>query len=129
MGRLFGFIGVLAAVAVGAYVYSHQAKEAALGTNNPRAVVDVVGVRGDLLAIAQAERMHFASAGSYVGLDELISSGDLTMARRSRGPYVYDVEAAGATGFTATATCAGGREAGCADRVIRVDETMQVHSE
>ena len=128
MGRLFGFMGLLAAVAAGAYIYSHQAQATAMGTNTPRAVVDVVGVRNDLLAIAQAERRRFALEGKYATIDELMSSGDLLLPAKGRGPYTYEADLS-ATGFRIQATCAGGPAQGCASRGISVDETLQVQSE
>ena len=42
------------------------------GTNNPKAAINITGVRSDLMTIAQAERGHFALEGKYASLDELI---------------------------------------------------------
>ena len=87
MGRAFGFLTLIAVVAVGAYVYMRQTQGVmSAGTSNPTATVDLIGVRNDLLVIAQAERSHAATQGSYVSMDALRSQGDLSMTRDNRGP-------------------------------------------
>src|SRR5271155_3938144 len=107
MGRIFGFLALLAGVGIGMYLYAKQAQStsAAAGVNNPRAVVDITGVRTDLMNIAQAERGYLASEGKYASLDELISSRSLTVSRQ-RPPYRYEVETSG-SGFRVTATRSG----------------------
>lgn len=87
MGKTFSFLALLAVLVVGAWYYLHQAQGVlSAGTSNPTATVDLIGVRNDLLAIAQAERSHAAlNNGAYVSLDELRSSGDLAMSRDRRG--------------------------------------------
>jgi hypothetical protein len=61
MGRAFGFITLIAVVAVGAWIYMRQTRSVmTAGTSSPTATVDLIGVRSDLLAIAQAERSHAA---------------------------------------------------------------------
>jgi hypothetical protein len=104
MSRIFGFLTLLIALGVGLYFYAHQAQSAsaAAGASNPRTAVDVVGVRSDLMTIAQAERGNFALEGKYASLDELISSRSLSVARQ-RPPYTYRVETS-ATGFRVVAT-------------------------
>jgi hypothetical protein len=93
MGRAFGFLGVVVALAVGMYVYSKQAQSssAAAGTDNPKAAINLTGVKSDLISIASAERRYFATEGKYASLDELISSNYITVARQ-RPPYTYEVE-------------------------------------
>lgn len=104
MGRLFGFVGMVAALAIGMYMYAKQAQApaAAAGTNNPKAAVNITGVRTDLMNIAQAERGYFATEGKYVSLDELISSRAISISRQ-RPPYSYEVETA-VGGFRVVAT-------------------------
>jgi hypothetical protein len=104
MGRLFGFVGLVAALAVGMYIYSKdiQNTSATTGTNNPRAAVNITGVRTDLMSIAQAERGYFATENKYASLDELISSHAITITRQ-RPPYTYEVETSGG-GFRVVAT-------------------------
>lgn len=104
MGRLFGFVGLVAVLAVGMYIYSKelQSTSGAVGGNNPKAAVNITGVRADLIAIAQAERGYFATEGKYTSLDELISSHSITI-NRQRPPYTYEVET-GSGGFRVVAT-------------------------
>ena len=128
MGRAFNFIALLAVLAVGAWFYMHQAQNVISGgTANPTATVDLMGVRNDLLAIAQAERSHAARSGGYVSLDELRSGGDLSMPRDHRGPYTYSAEING-TGFRIVATYSGAQNSGM-PKSLSIDERMQVSQE
>jgi len=125
MGRAFGFVTLLIVVAAGAYIYMRQTQSTmSAGTSNPTATVDLMGVRSDLLAIAQAERTHAAMAGSYVSLDALRAGGDLAMDRTNRGPYSYSAEVSG-TGFRVVATWNGAENAGM-PKTISIDESMQI---
>src|SRR5438067_6170876 len=107
MSRLFGFLSVVIVMAAGLYIYSRQVQStsAAAGVNNPKAAIDITGVRTDLMSIAQAERGYFALEGKYASLDELISSRSLSVARQ-RQPYTYDVETS-SSGFRVVATRSG----------------------
>ena len=91
--RVFGLMSVVIVMAIGMYIYSKQmqSSSAEAGANSPKAAINITGVRADLIAIASAERRHFATDGKYVSLDELISSKDITVARQ-RPPYSYEVE-------------------------------------
>jgi hypothetical protein len=104
MGRLFSFVGLVAALAVGMYIYSKQIQStsAAVGASSPKAVADITGVRTDLMSIAQAERSYFATENKYASLDELISSHAITISRQ-RPPYTYEVET-GSASFRVIAT-------------------------
>jgi len=123
MSRIFGFLTLLIGLGIGLYFYAHQAQSAsvAAGANNPRAAVDVVGVRSDLMTIAQAERGNFALEGKYVSLDELISSKSLSVARQ-RPPYTYSVETS-STAFRVVAARSG-ENTSRTPAEISVDENM-----
>lgn len=127
MGRVFGFLSLLAAVAIGMYLYAHdaQSSSAAAGVNNPKAAIDITGVRTDLMTIAQAERGYFALEGKYATLDELISSRSMSVARQ-RHPYTYDIETSG-SGFRVVATRSGDDASGLPSQ-LSVDENMQFQS-
>jgi len=124
MSRLFGFLSVVIVMAAGLYIYSRQVQStsAATGTNNPKAAINITGVRTDLMTIAQAERGYFALEGKYASLDDLISSRSLTVARQ-RLPYSYDIEMNG-SGFRVVASRTGDDNSG-APAQISVDENMQ----
>jgi hypothetical protein len=125
MGRAFGFLSLIIVVAVGAYIYMRQTQGVmSAGSSNPKATVDLIGVRNDLLAIAQAERSHAAMQGSYVSIEALRSQGDLTMTRDSRGPYNYSAEITDSS-FRVVATYSGPEGSGM-PQTLSVDQTMQV---
>jgi hypothetical protein len=126
MGRALGFIGLLIAVGIGAFLYAKQAQSVAPGGGSPKTTIDVVGVRNDLMVIANAERRRLASDGKYVSLDDLRSNGDISMPSNTRGPYTYSVETSDA-GFVVRATYSGSDSS--APRSISVDQTMQIVTE
>jgi hypothetical protein len=125
MGRAFGFISLIVVVGIGAYIYMHQTQSVmSAGSSTPTATVDLIGVRNDLLTIAQAERSHQAAQGSYVSIEALRSQGDLTMTRDNRGPYNYSAEVSDSS-FRIVATYAGTAGSGM-PQTLSVDQTMQV---
>jgi hypothetical protein len=125
MGRAFGFLSLIIVVGLGAYIYMRQTQGVmSAGSSNPKATVDLIGVRNDLLAIAQAERSHAAMQGSYVSIEALRSQGDLTMTRDSRGPYNYSAEITDSS-FRVVATYSGPEGSGM-PQTLSVDQTMQV---
>lgn len=128
MGRILGFIGLLIALAVGAYLYTRQTQStsAALGAAGPRAAIDVAGVRNDLLAFANAEKQQFAMEGKYLPLEELRAKGTSIPADR-RGPYTYSAEISD-TSFRITATYSGPEAAG-APKSLSIGESMQIETQ
>ena len=129
MSRAFGFVGLLIVLAVGAYIYKQQIVSTSApggSASNPRATIDVVGVKNDLIAIAQGERRHFASEGKYVSLDELISNGDISMQKPSRGPFNYSADVSD-SGFVITATYSGPEAGG--PKTMSIDQTMEIKTE
>jgi hypothetical protein len=58
----------------------------------PTQAISLTGVRADLLQIAQAERGNMALNGHCSSLDNLVSSGSLTMSRTARDGYTYEIE-------------------------------------
>ena len=119
MGRAFGFIVLVIVVALGAYLYTRQAQSVTSVGSNPETTINVTTVRNDLLAIANAERRYFASNGKYVSLDELRTSGDITIP--SRPNYAYSAQTTDAT-FKIIAVYSGPDPK--APKRITVDETM-----
>jgi hypothetical protein len=124
MSRVFGFLSVIIAMALGVYIYSRQAQgsSAAAGVSNPKAAIDITGVRTDLISIATGERRYFATEGKYVSLDELISSDTITVVRK-RPPYTYEVQTSG-TGFRVIATRSGNDTSGMPAQ-MSVDDSME----
>ncbi len=124
MGRAFGFLGIVIVMAVGMYLYSVQLKTASApgGTGTPTGTANIVGVKNDLISIANAERAYFATEQKYASLDELTEGKYITI-ERQRPPYAYDVETT-SSGFRVTAT----RDSAGAPAHLWIDETMQVQS-
>lgn len=132
MGKSLGFIGLLLALAIGAFVYSKQATSpmgaGAEGAQaSPRGTIDITGVKNDLIGIANAERTFFAQNGKYAGLDELRSSGTLTMTTNGRGPYTYAADFTDNT-FRITAVYSGPAGSGL-PQIMAIDQTMQITRE
>jgi len=126
MRAVLGLAAVLVAAVILLFVYKNSLTQSqAAGAATPSQTIDVVGVKNDLLAIAQAERAYQVEHGSVGSLDELVGSGAMSMKKAGRDGYTYDVESAG-DGFRVTARCPGGL-AGCTNYVV--DQTMEVRPE
>ena len=123
MSRSLGLIGVLAAAAIGFYLYTQQAQTVSQGTANPRATIDMAGVKNDLIALANAERRYFATENRYASIDELRSHGDISMPANGRGPFAYTAEVS-ESGFRILATFNG--PPGSGGQNLSIDETMQI---
>jgi hypothetical protein len=95
------------------------------GNAGPTQTIDVTGVKMDLLSIAQAERMYQAEHSSYASMDELVSSGALSMRKDGRDGYTYGVETS-VDGFRVTAHCPAVKFPGCSN--FLVDQTMSVQA-
>ena len=82
--RALAMVLVAAAILYGVYeVYLKRMPTTDAGTA-PTQAISLTGVRSDLLQIAQAERSNVALNGKCASLDELISSGAITMNKRER---------------------------------------------
>ena len=127
VGRMFGFLGLLIVLCVGAWFYTRQATSVMpAGSGNVRAAVDITGVRNDLLAIANAERSQFALEGKYLPLDELRSKGVINLPASGRAGYTYSVDV-GSESFRVVASYSG--PPGAAPQTISIDQTMEIHTE
>lgn len=122
MGRAFGFVGTIIVMAVGMYIYSIQLKNVSApgGGSTPTGTANIVGVKNDLISIANAERAYFATQQKYASLDELVSGSYITI-ERQRPPYTYDVGIT-SSGFHVTAT----RDSAGTPAQLWIDESMQV---
>jgi hypothetical protein len=90
MGRAFGLISVVIVVAIGGYIYTRQAQSVSSTGSTPRTTVDVIAVRNDLMAIANAERRYWATNSRYASLDELRTNGDIEVP--SRDHFMFSAE-------------------------------------
>jgi hypothetical protein len=133
MRSMTGLMSLLltAAIGVGAYLFFLKQAAPAPGMVATQAI-SLTGVKNDLIAIAQAERMYSVQNGSYTDLATLASSGTMNITRTSRDGYTYSVESS-ATGFTVTANYTAPpleMPAGVAPPhfpTLTIDQTMEVH--
>jgi hypothetical protein len=126
MRGMMGFVALLIALGIGMFVYRSQFTgpgDITQGTGNPRAAIDTTGVKNDLLRMAQAERIYWATNSHYTSLEELQSTGDLAIdPARGREGYSYSATYSEQT-FSITATYSG-PAAGMPS--ISIDQTMQI---
>jgi hypothetical protein len=124
MRGTFGFLAMVIAAAIGMYIYSQQARSVSgsAPNANPETTVNVIGVKNDLIAIANAERQFNATEGRYASLDELMSGHYITV-RGGRDTYTYNVETSGGTFRVTADTNAPG-----APPHMWVDDSMVVQS-
>jgi hypothetical protein len=123
MRPFISLILTLLIVLAGYKLYFSQLKSSTGGVA-PVQTIEVTGVKNDLIAIGQAERMYLAEHGSYATLDQLSSSGAMAIAKTGREGYTYDAQPSG-DGFRAEARCSSSASA-CTNYAI--DETMEVHA-
>ncbi len=97
-----GFIGILAVLGTGYFLYNRQLTGVAAGMASPQEQIDVTAVKASLLEIGQAQRIYVNAPGAYGTLDQLRADGPPHLGSERRG-YVFRVEPRGATGFQATA--------------------------
>jgi hypothetical protein len=122
MRAAMGLLSLVVALAVGYWFYMSNMKTTG-AASAPAQVISTVGVKSDLLSMAQAERIYQASHGSYASLDELYSSGALASRRASRDGYTYSSEIS-LEGFTITAHCQLQVSPPCPS--FSIDQNMQV---
>jgi hypothetical protein len=123
IGSLVGLL-VVALISMTIYKYYFSGIQPAGSTGTPAQTINVVGVKNDLLAIAQAERNYQVEHNSYASsLDELVSSGAMTMAKPGRDGYTYGVETSGES-FRVTARCSAATTPSCTN--YAVDQSMDV---
>jgi hypothetical protein len=79
-------------------------------------------VKGDLLSIANAERVFNATEGRYGSIDDLVT-GHYMPPRTDRPPFSYDLQTTG-SGFRVTATRSGPGS----PSQMWIDETMEIQS-
>jgi hypothetical protein len=117
-------VGLVIVVAIIWFVMKSQLSQGPTGGQPPKEVIDVVGVKSDLLAIAQAERVYLASHGAYVSVDELQQDGSITFSGANRRGYNYTAEVDDGQHFKITA--APTDPAKVTWPTLAIDETMQM---
>jgi len=120
---LGSLVGLLIVAAIAVLTYKYYFSQQSPGTATPQQTINVVGVKNDLIAIAQAERAYQVEHGSYASLEQLSSSGAMSMSRSGREGYTYEVETS-PDGFRAIAHCPAATMPGCTS--YSVDQTMEI---
>jgi hypothetical protein len=117
-------VGLLVFALLGVLMYKfYISKTDATGASTPTQQIDSIGVRTDLLGIAKAESTYQVEHNTYTSLDELVSSGALSMKKTSRDGWVYDVQPSDNT-FLVIAHCPTATQPGCTD--LEIDQTMEI---
>ena len=126
MRALGGFVGLLIAMGIGLFIYKYELTQAsAPGVATPVTTIDLVGVKNDLLAIAQSERTYQAEHSSFGSLSDLTSSGAMSMSKTGRDGYTYEVQIA-ADNFHVVAHCPTATMPGCMN--YSIDQTMEIQT-
>jgi hypothetical protein len=124
MRALCGIVGLLAVLGIGWHLYSLQVAPVVKG-GAPASLINTVGVKNDLLSLAQCERFYLAAHGRYGDMEQLRQAGDLNPfpGDNHRG-YDYEIEIEGAAHFRITAKPADPAQADLP--TLSIDETMQI---
>jgi hypothetical protein len=120
-------VSLLFTVAIGMGLYAVYLKSTVSSTGgHPVSVISTTHVEMQLLQIAQAERAYNAQNGSYATLEQLDSSGSLTLRTPDPDGYSYSVDASPA-GFMATARHTSGNGVESNDfPTLSIDQSMTV---
>lgn len=125
--RALALVLVAALILFGVYqFYLKKMPTTDAGTASTQAI-NLTGVRMDLLQIAQAERGNMALNSKCASLDELITSGSLSMSRSGRDGYTYEVTCRSGADFQVVGRHAPAPE-GSPIRypILAMDSSMQV---
>jgi len=101
--RALALVLVAAIILFGVYQFYLKKMPTTDSGTAPTQAISLTGVRGDLLQIAQAERGNLATNGKCGSLEELTSSGSLTLARPERDGYSYEVKCGSGSDFEVVA--------------------------
>ena len=121
VGTILGLVIVMAIIW---FIVKSQFSQGPTGSQPPAETINVVGVKGDLLSIAQAERTYLASHGSYASVSELQQDGSLTFSGANRRGYNYTAETDDGQHFKITARPSDPAKASWP--TLSIDENMQV---
>jgi len=120
-------LGLVIVLAIVWMVIKTQFTQGPTGGAPPKQVIDMVGVKTDLLAIAQAERLYLASHGSYAGIDQLQQDGAISFSGANRRGYNYIADVNDGQHFKITAAPSDPAKIGWP--TLSIDENMEVTQE
>jgi hypothetical protein len=122
-------VSLVITLAIGMGLYAVYLRSTVSSTGgHPVSAISTTHVQMQLLQIAQAERTYYVQNNSYATIDELASSGSLTLRTPDPDGYSYSAEAA-AGGFIVTARHTG-PSGGASDDfpTLSIDQNMTVQS-
>jgi hypothetical protein len=117
-------LGLVIVLAIIWLLIKTQFTQGPTGGAPPQQAIDVVGVKTDLLAIAQAERLYLASHGSYAGIDQLQQEGAISFSGVNRRGYNYIADINDGQHFKITAAPSDPAKIGWP--TLWIDENMEV---
>ena len=122
-----GIIGLIIVLAIGMFVYKAEFTQGPTGGAPPVQTIDVDGVKNELIALAQAERLYLASHGSYAGLDQLQQEGSTTVTDGARRGYGFTASVDDGQHFKIIAAPADPAKKSWP--TLAIDDTMQISSQ
>jgi hypothetical protein len=127
MRGIFGMISLLVVALIAALMYKFYFAQSGSGSEvrTPTQTIDTIGVKNDLVAIGQAERIYQAQHSSYASIDDLVSSGAMAIKKSGRDGYTYDVQFSTDT-FRVSAACPAATSPGCTN--YSIDQNMEVQA-
>jgi hypothetical protein len=124
MKKVAGLLGLVIALGIGWYIFKLQWTQGPMHGAPPKRVIDVVGVKSDLVTIGEAERMYLASHGSYATIQQLYQDNSIDFSGENRRGYNYTAEVEDGQHFMVTATPVDPAKAGWP--TLSIDDSMQV---
>lgn len=124
MKAIGGMVALVLALGIGLFIYKAEFTQGPTGGAPPAQTIDVVGVKNELLSLAQAERVYMATNGSYADLDQLQKDGSTTVADGARRGYSFAATVDDGRHFKITATPSDPAKQGWP--TLAIDDTMQI---
>ncbi len=124
MKRMGALAGLIVALGIGWWMFKAEYTAGPAHGAPPKQIIDVTGVRADLLSIAQAERMYLASHGTYATLDQLQQDGSLLFSPNNRRGYNFTAEINDSQHFEITAAPSDPAKTGWP--TLSIDDSMRI---
>jgi len=122
MKSIMGILGIFIVLAIGYQLYVSSLDPES--GSSPKQQIDLTGIKADMLSLAQAERLYFASNGAYATLNQLQQSGNIHFQGFNRRGYSFNIEIDGIQHFRITAKPIDSARADWP--AFSIDETLQI---
>ncbi|SPE25898.1 exported hypothetical protein [Acidobacteriia bacterium SbA2] len=117
-------VSLLIVAAIIWFVVKPQFTHGPEGGASPKQMIDVVGVKTDLVVIGKAEQLYLAVHGSYASLEQLEQDGEIAFSGTGRRGYNYTAEVNDGLHFKITAVPSAPDKQGWP--TLWIDQSMQV---